>query len=237
MSSPDVTLVAALAQVGRLERITLGERVYEELRDLIIGGDLAPGDKLSLRSVADTLGVSIMPVREAVSRLVADEALEVLPNRAVTVPVMTGSKFRELTRIRLVIECFAAEQAALNCSPAELRVIGAFDAAFRREARSDEPDPKRAVRANKDLHFAIYRASRMPSLVGIIEGLWLKIGPVLNLDLRVSPDRLAHGGAEAHHARAVAAIEARDGRAAQAAISADIEGAAAFIEATGRLAL
>jgi DNA-binding GntR family transcriptional regulator len=229
-------LVAALAQVGRIERVTLGDRVYEELRDLIIGGELAPGDKLSLRSVADTLGVSIMPVREAVSRLVADEALEVLPNRAVSVPLMTRDKFRELTRIRLVVECFAAEQAALGRAAADLRVVAAFDAAFRREARSAEPDPARAVRANKDLHFAIYRASRMPSLVAIIEGLWLKIGPVLNLDLKLSPDRLAHGGAEVHHARAIAAIEARDAHGARVALAADIEGAAAFIEATGRLA-
>ncbi|MDB5511432.1 MAG: GntR family transcriptional regulator, partial [Enterovirga sp.] len=119
-------MVGALAQVGRLERVTLGDRVYDELRELIIGGELAPGDKLSLRSVAETLGVSIMPVREAVSRLVADEALEVLPNRAVTIPVMTRAKFRELTRIRLVIECFAAEQAALSRRAADLRVMAAF---------------------------------------------------------------------------------------------------------------
>ncbi|NNM73130.1 GntR family transcriptional regulator [Enterovirga aerilata] len=229
-------MVAALAQVGRIERVTLGDRVYDELRELIIGGELAPGDKLSLRSVADTLGVSIMPVREAVSRLVADEALEVLPNRAVCVPAMTREKFRELTRIRLVVEGFAAEQAALNRKEADLRVMAAFDATFRREARSGAPDPKRAVRANKDLHFAIYRASRMPSLVAIVEGLWLKIGPVLNLDLKLSPERLANGGAEIQHARAVAAIAGGDAAGARAALAADIEGAAAFIEATGRLA-
>lgn len=229
-------MVAALAPVGRIERVTLGDRVYEELRDLIIGGELAPGDKLSLRSVADTLGVSIMPVREAVSRLVGDEALAVLPNRAVSVPAMTLAKFRELTRIRLVVECYAAEQAAASRQAADLRVMTAFDAAFRREARSERPDPARAVRANKDLHFAVYRASRMPSLVAVIEGLWLKIGPVLNLDLKTSPERLAGGGAEVHHARVLAAIEAGDDGAAGRALAADIEGAAVFIEATGRLA-
>ena len=60
-------------------RITLGTQVYDALRDLLIAGELAPGERLSLRTVAERLGTSMMPAREAVSRLVADEALEVLP--------------------------------------------------------------------------------------------------------------------------------------------------------------
>jgi len=64
-----------------LDRQTLGERAYARLADLLISGRLAPGEKLSLRAAADVLGVSIMPVREAVSRLVADKALEVLRAR------------------------------------------------------------------------------------------------------------------------------------------------------------
>ena len=73
------------------ERITLGTQVYDALRDLLIAGGLAPGERLSLRTVAERLGTSMMPAREAVSRLVADEALEVLPNRAVRVPVIIDS--------------------------------------------------------------------------------------------------------------------------------------------------
>ena len=67
---------AALNLVEPLDRQTLGERAYARLADLLISGRLAPGEKLSLRAAADVLGVSIMPVREAVSRLVADKALE-----------------------------------------------------------------------------------------------------------------------------------------------------------------
>ncbi len=65
------------------------------LSDLLFSGRMAPGDKLSLRQAADVLGVSIMPVREAVSRLVADKALEVTPNRAIRVPLMTAAQFRD----------------------------------------------------------------------------------------------------------------------------------------------
>jgi DNA-binding GntR family transcriptional regulator len=228
-------MATAIASIGRIERVTLGERVYSELRDLLMGGELAPGQKLSLRSVAETLGVSIMPVREAVTRLVADQALEVLPNRAVSVPLMTRDKFRELTTVRISIEGFAAEQAAMHRSEADLTVIRRFDEAFRSEAQSPRPHAGRAVRMNMELHFAVYRATRLPTLVGIIEGLWLKIGPVLNLDLKTSHERLRSGGAVEYHGRLIEALAVRDGAGARQALAADIVGAAAFIESTGRL--
>src|SRR4051812_15946588 len=91
---------------------TLGQKVHFELRGLIMAGVLSPGEKISLRTMAGRLGVSMQPVREAVSRLVADRALEVMPNRAVRVPLLTLEQFRELTAIRLAIEGFAAERAA-----------------------------------------------------------------------------------------------------------------------------
>src|SRR5262245_18205620 len=87
--------LSALDEVGSLLHETLGERVTGELRELLISGRLAPGEKLSLRRVAEALGVSMMPVREAVSRLAADKALEVLPGRAVRVPMLTLAQFRE----------------------------------------------------------------------------------------------------------------------------------------------
>ncbi|WP_245239627.1 GntR family transcriptional regulator [Methylobacterium variabile] len=230
---PDPDGVARLAP---LARITLGTQVYDALRDLLIAGELAPGERLSLRTVAERLGTSMMPAREAVSRLVADEALEVLPNRAVRVPVITLTKFRELTRVRIAVEGFAAAEAARPPGPDELAAIRAHDAAFRHEVRAPEPDLERAMRANRDLHFAVYAAAGLPSLIAIIEGLWLRIGPVLNLDMRSSPRRLAEGGAEAHHARLVVALAAGDPDGARAALAADIAGSAAFIETTGRLA-
>ncbi|MGX7705614.1 GntR family transcriptional regulator [Methylobacterium sp. Gmos1] len=217
-------------------RITLGTQVYDALRDLLIAGALAPGERLSLRTVAERLGTSMMPAREAVSRLVADEALEVLPNRAVRVPVITLRKFRELTRVRIAVEGFAAAEAARVVTPRDLAAIAEHDAAFRCEVRSATPDLERAMRANRDLHFAVYGAAGLPPLVAIIEGLWLRIGPVLNLDMRSSPRRLAEGGAEGHHAVLLAALAAGDPEAARAALDADIAGSASFIETTGRLA-
>jgi len=236
LSSPRNTETpSAIAQIGRLERVTLGERVHTELRELLMSGELAPGQKMSLRSVAETLGVSMMPVREAVSRLVADQSLEVLPNRAVRVPLMTCSRFKELTTVRLAVEGFAAEEAARSRTEADLEAMRNYEGAFLAEARSLDPQADRAVRTNKEFHFAVYRATGLPTLVGIIEGLWLKIGPVLNFDLKASPERLRTGGATEHHRRLLAAVKAGDAAAARQALADDIQGAASFIESTRRL--
>lgn len=227
---------SALDEIGSLMRETLGERVTGELRALLVAGRLAPGEKLSLRRVAEALGVSIMPVREAVSRLAADRALEVLPGRAVRVPVLTRAQFRELTRLRLVVEGFAAEEAAKMASAEQIAVIARHEAAFCAAARADPPDAAAAVAANRDLHFALYEAAAMPSLIEMIERLWLKAGPILNLDMRHEPRRLDGGSAVVAHAALLAALRRRDAGAARAALEDDIRAAAEHIERTARLA-
>lgn len=214
---------------------TLGGQVYAGLRDWLISGELSPGEKLSLRTMADRLGVSMTPVREAVSRLIADEALEVLPNRAVRVPELSLAQFRELTSIRLAIEGFAAERAATIRSPRQLAAMRRFDAAFRRQCGRPRPDLAAAVRANQALHFAVYAAAGLPSLMPIIEGLWLRIGPVINLDLRVVGSRVRLAKSAQCHARLVAAIAAGRGPAARRALEDDIGGAAAHIVSRGIL--
>lgn len=215
---------------------TLARQVQAGLREWLIAGVLSPGEKLSLRTIGERLGVSVTPVREAVSGLVADSALEVLPNRAVRVPLLSAAKFRELTAIRLAIEGFAAERAAQMRSAAQLAAIRRHDAAFRRQCGRKLANAEAAVRANRALHFAVYAAAALPSLIPIIEGLWLRIGPVLNLDMHASPERLRLGAAEQCHGRLVAAIAAKNARAARAALADDIGGAAAFIESRGVLA-
>ena len=225
----------ALADLPPLQRQTLGDRIYAHFSELLIGGRLAPGERLSLREAAMALGVSVMPVREAVSRLVADGALEVAPNRAVRVPVMTAAGFRELAETRMAVEGLAAARAALHRDAAQLEAMRAAEAAFRAHADSAQPDAGRAVVLNRDFHFAVYESCGLPTLRGILAGLWLKAGPVINLDLRASPERLRRGAARHHHAQALAAIEAGDAAAASAAIAADIDDAARFIIARGVL--
>lgn len=216
-------------------RATLGAAAYAELADRLIAGDFAPGEKISLRRLAETLGTSVMPVREAVARLVADEALMVLPNRAVSVPVTTLAAFRQLTEVRVAVEGFAAERAAESREPDDIAAMRRHDAAFRGQCGLAEPDTDVAIRANRDFHFSLYRAARLPPLLKIIAGLWLQVGPILNLDVRFSAARLSMGGAEAYHAACLAAVVAGDGARARASLVGDIENTAAFIASTGWL--
>jgi DNA-binding GntR family transcriptional regulator len=231
-----LNLPAALNLVAPLDRQTLGERAYAKLADLLISGRLAPGEKLSLRAAADVLGVSIMPVRAAVSRLVADKALEVTPNRAVRVPLMSAEQFRDLTKVRIAIEGHAASQAAEHRDKRDLASIGRAEAAMRAESEQAAPDLPRAVELNKTFHFAVYEAAHSPTLVEIIRALWLKAGPVINLDLRANPERLAKGDAIRFHADVRSAIAAGDEAAARQGIAADITSAADFILFRGGLA-
>jgi DNA-binding GntR family transcriptional regulator len=230
-----MSVAEALTTIGPLERATLGDKVYGHMRELLMSGRLAPGEKLSLRATAEALGVSIMPIREAVSRLVADRALEVTPNRAVRVPILTIEQFRELTDVRIEIEGFAAERAATEAAPADIARMARAEAAFRQLSRAADPDRAEAVRVNKEFHFAIYAATGLPTLIEIIGGLWLKAGPIINLDLRANPERLATGGAPRFHADALAAIRNRDGPAARAAIAGDIRGTSEFLVTRGSL--
>lgn len=224
----------ALTEMGQLERVTLGEHAYLRLRQLIMSGKLAPNERLSLRSVAGALGVSIMPVREAVTRLVAEGALSLLPNRKISVPMMTRAKFEELLRIRIEIEGFAAGEAAKHRTDRALQLIQGFDKEFRDSVAKGDAQAEHSLQLNKELHFAIYEASGSPILVSIIEGLWLKIGPVINLDLRAS-QRLSSGNAERHHARIVETITSKDQKGARAAVVADIKSSGEFILASNTL--
>jgi len=134
------------------------------------------------------------------------------------------------------IEGHAAAQAAQHRDEADLAAIARAEEAMRAESLSLEPDLPRAVELNKTFHFAVYEAAHSPILVEIIRALWLKAGPVINLDLRANPERLAKGDAIRFHAEVRRAIAAGDGAAASAGIEADISGAANFILSRGGLA-
>jgi DNA-binding GntR family transcriptional regulator len=89
--------------IGAVERETLNDRVYREMRTMIMSGGFEPGSELTLRALAQALQVSLMPVRDAISRLVVERALEMLPNRTVIVPEITADRFLEIRRVRLLL--------------------------------------------------------------------------------------------------------------------------------------
>jgi DNA-binding GntR family transcriptional regulator len=210
-------------------RETLGANVLSQIKQLLITGQLMPGEHLSLRSTAEALGVSVMPVREAVYQLVADQALEVAPNRSVRVPVLSAEQFHEITQIRLQIEGYAVEQAAPHIQPALLASLRDLNTRLDTAMGAAGPGFAEAVLMNKALHFDLYAAAGMPMLIKIIESLWLRIGPILNYDLRAGSERINERIAVGHHARMLDALERGDAASAREALRQDIESAYAHI--------
>lgn len=206
---------------------SLGRQVYDILCEMLLSGRLSPNDRMSMRELADRLGVSVMPVREAVSRLVAAGALAVRPNRAVAVPMLTRAGFQDLTEIRVHNEAHAVRLATVRMSVPGLDRLRQLERAFRDALSS--PDGSAAVLANKDLHFHIYDAAGSPVLGELITTMWLKAGPIINLDLSETSRRSRSAASVRNHTCMVDAIMARDPDGAARALEADIREAAAFI--------
>ena len=214
----------------------MGADVYAQMRELLISGQLVPGEQLSLRTTALAMGVSVMPVREAMYQLVAEQALEITPTRVIRVPLTTAGQFREITAIRVQLEGFAVEQAAARAGEALLAEIRRLNAKLETEMRARKPDASKVISLNKDLHFAIYRAAAMPTLLQLIETLWLRVGPILNYDLRGDSRRIRERTAVGHHAALIDALARKDAAAAREAMRADIDSAAQYILEKGVLA-
>ena len=218
-----------------LKRQTLSADVYEQFKELLISGRMMPGEQISLRGMAEGLGVSVMPVREAVQRLTAEQALEITPNRSLRVPQMSVSQFREITSIRKNLEGLAAATAAQSLSDEDTQKIVMWHESFVREMKNETPDGARLISLNKELHFAIYRGAKMPVMMQLIEALWLRIGPILNYDMRSGPVRVNQRTALTHHASMVESILKKDVEGARQALEADIQSAADFIISVGVL--
>jgi DNA-binding GntR family transcriptional regulator len=221
--------MSTIAAINRIEHHTLGERVYRELRDMLISGRLQPGERTTLRTLSAALGTSQMPVRDALRQLLVDQAIELLPNRVFRVPIMTRTRFLELREIRLRVEGLAVERAAQSITHEEVRQIAHISATINREYFSAEPNPSELIVLNKDLHFGVYRAAHMPILLQMIESLWTQIGPVLNFDVRHGSRRVRDRIAAEHHDALVKALSVGDSRAAVDALAADIMSAGDYI--------
>jgi DNA-binding GntR family transcriptional regulator len=216
-------------------RKTLSGDAYKQLSELLMSGRVMPGEQLSLRTLAAGLGVSVMPVREAVSRLLSEKALEVLPNRTLRVPTMTVNQFREITNIRINLEGYATSRAAILVDDIGLKAIQAAHDHFVKEITQKSPAPSKLVALNKELHFSIYRQAQMPMLFEMIESLWLRIGPIVNYDFRSGSARVIEHVSAEHHDRIIAALRQKNPKAASKALTGDIQGAADFIISAGVL--
>ena len=213
-------------RVRQIDVSTLQERVYQELRNALYQGRFMPGDSLTIRSLAKALGTSPMPVREAMQRLVAEQALVQLPNRTIRVPALTPGVLTELVRIRMEIEGYAAQRAALRGTAALCQQLRTINENFRKAIEAE--DPAGMLEGNQLFHFAVYRAADAGELLKIIESLWLRFGPILAFERTVPGSFVMFERGMHIHERVIEAIVRRDPASARFALALDIRAAAAW---------
>jgi DNA-binding GntR family transcriptional regulator len=213
-------------RVRQVDVSTLQERVYRELRDALYQGHFMPGAPVTIRSLAVALGTSPMPVREAMQRLVAERALVQTPNRTVRVAALTPEAFDELIRIRVEIEGFAAQRAALRSTPALCARLRAINESFRAAVADD--DATGILEKNQIFHFELYQAARANELFRIIESLWLRFGPILAFVRNLPGSNTMFKRGFDVHERVVVALEQGDSARARFSLALDIRAAAAW---------
>jgi DNA-binding GntR family transcriptional regulator len=204
--------------LARIERETVQERVYAALRDRLMRGGFEPGQKLKIAELASAFGTSAMPVREALNRLVAERAIESMPNRSVRVPALSKEALHDLMETRFAVEGLAVARAAANMSDATLGTLrGLIEAQSETDA---EHVSEASAEQNRAFHFTIYRESGSAVLLPIIESLWLQFGPYL----RVASERFdgREGRGTNFHVEIVEALARGDGEMARAALESDI---------------
>lgn len=167
-----------------------------------------------------------MPVRDALSRLAAEGAVEIRSKRRIMVPLLTPDLLEELMRCRLLLEPEAAVLALPSLDGKAQRALRAADAAI--DAAIASGDVNTYMESNYAFHFLIYRARGDGVLPRMIETLWMRFGPLM----RVVYGRVGTAALVDQHQQALDAIARGDAEGLRTAVAADIADGQALIGGT-----
>ena len=192
------------------------ERVYRQLRDMILFGALAPGQPVTIQGLTERLDAGMTPVREALRRLTAEGALDFQGNRRITVPVLDARAVDELTVARLALEPELAIRAAERIGADGIAELRAVDAAL--DTAIAAGDIPRYLKENHRFHARLNGHADAPILTGMVDTLWLRFGP----SLRVICGRFGTQGLPDRHKDLIAALEGGPADAVGRAMADDV---------------
>lgn len=205
------------AEISDPEDVPQGNVAYRQLLEEISRGDLLPGARLRETELAERLGVSRTPVREAIRQLETDGLVAHVPRLGATIRVLDYTEVMELYEMRAVLEGTAARLAARAASDIELDELIALN-----DELAAAPDPKAAYELNRQFHMTLLDAAKNRYLIKSVNALQkalLILGPSTLLEA----DR-AHQ-AVAEHGGLLVALTSRDGVQAETLMRAHIEAA------------
>ena len=163
---------------------SIREVVYEQLKQAVLSGAFDGGERLVEHDLAKRLHVSRTPVREALKRLESEGLLQALPRQGLVARQYSDEEIREIYMIRIALESLAAECAARNATDEDIAALEVF--ADEMERVSSDPEASDAMRfeAHRVFSEAFIRASRMPTLVRLIESLREQLSRFRQVSLR-----------------------------------------------------
>lgn len=164
---------------------TLGKQALQVLEAGLLSGQLLPGEKITLRGLAKTLGISMQPVREAVNRLVASNAIEIMSNRTFRVPALDREVSDEVWSMRRLLEGEAVARFAARSGAGE-EVRSLFE--FNRELRAYPYGADITVTMNTSMSWnvGLAQGSASPLLIDMISNLRLRYAPTIARALLVN---------------------------------------------------
>jgi DNA-binding GntR family transcriptional regulator len=193
---------------------TAHEAVLVELRHRILRGDVAPGSPLRQEDLAASLGVSRVPVREALRILESEGHVTYIPHRGYRVTELDLDDLEELYHLRALIEDDLVRRALTRRDPEHVASVRAEHARLASAEAARPADPVEMAAANRAFHWAILRPT--PRAERILTTLW-DASEVYRARWFALSDNVARGAQE--HARALAAVEAGDERALVAVLA------------------
>lgn len=207
------------AQTGEAEPITRAahQSVYEEMRQQILFGELAPGQQVTIQGIAGDIGAGMTPVREAIRRLTSAGALTMMGNRRVTVPVLTVSCIEDLDFMRKKLEPELTGRAISYMTPQIISALSEEDAAL--NTAIQRGDIRAYLTHNYQFHARLYAAAKAPIIATTVDRLWLRFGP----SLRVVCGRYGTLNLPDKHAALLESLKNNDGAGARRAIEEDVD--------------
>jgi DNA-binding GntR family transcriptional regulator len=185
-----------------IEVSSVSSEVYDRLRKRITEGLLPPGKIISIRSIADTFGVSTMPVREALRKLQA-EGFVTFERRSVTVNKLSVDEVKQMFIIRQRLELLAAEWAILKVTVDDLDDLREIFQVM----KQPDIEVKEWRHRNREFHIRFYECAESPHLIELIRNVWDKVEPYMTIYTST-----VEGFQEAHkqHEEILHTIERRD---------------------------
>lgn len=213
---------------------TKTEIVYAQLREQILSGSLAPGQRITLAALAKQLQVSVMPIREAIARLEQEGLITLAPHKDTHVTDLSVRDVTQLFDIRGALEALAARLAAQNAAASCAERL--VEAERRMRAAYEVRDFQTMADANWAFHRAILSAAENPHLARMLEDIWGRCFR-FRLGYKLIPGRAESTFAE--HAAIIAAMQDGDAAAVEAAAQRHVGQAARdllkILDSTGRV--